>query len=340
MTKHIISILTLMVVSTIAILSLLFDTRETGHLTSFGYALVVLTGVSMILGMAAEFYAIKEEKRKESEDHVKYTEQTQYLGRIESEVKAGTRPLLPIAMFYTIRHTTTAEAVEQAFSEVNGFRGLKSNNVLKLVGSARLGGPLGYNAIDATASESHCILDGENLVAQIKKHTGGNSVIRHPVSTVLEFFLPVEGRVPDEPNLILKKTFTTGHPDEVTRLELFDNVIFQDSFVRNWTVHTGAGQTWSIENIREARVRLVLKFIGEWGPAALHDLQILFGPKSSMHGIRFSETLLADAVFKDDPAPILHCENDLARQFFAPFLLEYECKLSETVLSEHLVKVV
>lgn len=59
-----------------------------------------------------------------------------------------------------------------------------------------------------------------------------------------------------------------------------------------------------------------------------------------MHGIHFPEKLLIDAVFKDDPEPVLHCENDLARQFFAPYMLEYECVLSDTMLSEHLVKVV
>ena len=291
----------------------------------------------MILGIAAEFHAVKEEKRKEAEDRSKHAEQTQHLGRIESEVKASTRPLLPIAIFHTIRHTHTAKAVERTFSGVSGFRTLNSNKVLRLVGSARLGGgPLGYNSIDATASESHCVLEGENLVAQIK---GGGSVIREPVSTVLEFFLPIEGRIPSEPNLVLNKPYTEPSY-EVQRLELFDNIVFQDSFIKNWTVHTGAGHAWSIENIHGARVRFTLKFVGESGPVALHDLQIFFGPRSSMHGIHFPEKLLADAVFKDDPAPVLHCENDLARQLFAPYMLEYECLLSDAILSEHLVKVV
>lgn|GEM_PF-6371780 len=336
MIKHIISILTLLVVSSIAILSLLFDTRLTGRLTTFGYVVAILTGVSLILGMAAKIHEIREEKRKQAAERAQQVEQTQHLGRIESEVKASTRPLLPIAIFHTIRHTANAKAVDRTFSGVSGFRTLNSNKMLKLVGSGRLGAPLGYNAIEATALESHCVLEGDDLVAQIK---AGGSAIREPVSTILEFFLPVEGRVPSEPNLILEKT-STGHPDEVQRLELFDNVIFQDSFVRNWTVRTGAGQTWSIESIHGARVRFILKFVGELGPVALHDLQLFFGPRSSMHGIHFPEKPLADAAFKDDPDPVLHCANDLAKRFFAPFMLEYECILSDTVLSEHLVKVV
>jgi hypothetical protein len=293
----------------------------------------------LILGVAAEVYAIKEEKREEAEEHAKYTEQKQHLGLIESEVKASTRPLLPIAIFYTIQHTTTPEAVERAFSAVSGFKSLQSNKMLKLVGSARLGGgPLGYNSIDATASESHCILEGDDLVTQIKKQNGGHSVIRGPVDTLLEFFLPIEGTVPNEPNLVLKRIFTTGHPDEVQRLELFDTIIFQDSFVREWKVQSG--QAWSIENIQDARVRFTLKFIGDRGPVGLHDLQLFFGPRSSMHGIHFPAKLLANAIFKDDPAPILHPSNDLAKQMFAPFVLEYECVLSASVLSEYLVRVV
>jgi hypothetical protein len=335
--KHVISILTLAVVSGIAILSLLFETRHEDKLTKFGYVVLVLTCTSLILGIAAQIHTIKEERRKASEDLAKHTEQKQHLGRIESEVKASTRPLLPIAMFYTIYHTPEPPAIEKAFGDVNGFRSV-SSDILKLVGTARLGGPLGYNSIEATASESHCVLEGDKLVNQIKQHTGF-SAIRESVSTILEFFLPVDGDVPSESNLVLEKTFT-GHPDEVIRLELFDNLVYQDSLVKNWTGHVGATQSWSIENLHNARVRLTLKFLGECGPVGLHDLQLFFGPVSSMHGIHFPKELLVGAVFKEDPNPLLHPGNDLAKKIFAQHVLEYECVFSRTVLTDHLVKIV
>jgi hypothetical protein len=185
--------------------------------------------------------------------------------------------------------------------------------------------------------QSHCILEGDALGSVIKKHTGF-SAIREAVSTILEFFLPVNGDIPDQPNLVLEKTFT-GSPTEVKHLELFDDVVFQDSFVRDWTGRVGAGQSWSIENLENARVRLTLKFLGKCG-RALHDFQLFFGPMKSMHGVRFNEQLLATAIFREDPNPLLHPSNDLAKEIFTQYILEYECVLSPSFLAEHLVRIV
>jgi hypothetical protein len=297
-----------------------------------------LTACSLILGIAAQIYTIKEERRKESEAGAKHTEQQEHLGRIESEVRSSTRPVMPIGLFYTIRHSPNARAIKNAFTGVKGFKSSHSD-ILKLVGTARLGGsPVGYNSIEATASESHCVLEGDALDDVIKKHTGF-SVIRQSVNTTLEFSLSVAGEVPDQPNLVLEKTFT-GSPTEVKRLELFDDIVFQDSFVRDWTGRVGAGESWSIENLVNARVRFTLTFLGKCGPVALHDLQLFFGPLSSMHGFRFTKQLLATTVFGEDPNPLLHPGNDKAKEIFTQYLLEYECVLSPSFLAEHLVRIV
>jgi len=340
MKKHIISILTLLVVTLIAAVPLFCETRESGHPSTFGYVLAILTAIAFILGVATEIHTMREEARKEAEERAKHLEQKQQLGRIETEMKASTRPLLPVAMFYTLRHTTTAQALEQAFVGIRGFKGIKSD-LLKLVGTARLGGPLGYNSITLTAAESHSVLEGEDLMKRIQSHTGfGDSAIRQPVSTTVEFFFPTDGEVPSDPTLALKKTFTTGKPDEVKRLELFDNVLFQDSFVREWTAQTQVGQNWSVADLLGSRLRVRFELLGERGPVALHDLQLFFGPTSSMHGIHFPSEILSRAVFKPDESPLLTPENDLAKQFFAAYVLEFECVLSDVILAEHFVKVV
>ena len=340
MTKHIISILTLLIVSLIAALTLLFETRESGHLTLFGYVVAVLTGLSFVLGFAAELHTMREEARKEAEERAKELEQKQQLGRIETEMKVSTRPLLPIAVFYTLRHSTTSEALDREFAGVRGFKSMKSD-LLKLVGSARLGRPLGYNSIMLSATESHCVLEGDELAKRVNGHTGfGDSVIRQPVSTTVEFFFRSNGKLPDEPTLSLEKTFTTGKPDEVKHLELFDNVLFQDSFVREWTAQSATGQNWSVADLRNARVRLRFALLGERGPVALHNLQLFFGPTTAMHGINFPIEILSRGVFKQDEAPLMRCDNDLAKQFFASYVFEFDCELSDEIMAEHFMKVV
>jgi hypothetical protein len=107
-------------------LTLIYETRVAGHLTTFGYIVVLLTGTSFILGVAAELHTIREKAREKAEEHAKHIEQEGQLARIETEIKANTRPLLPVAIFYTLRHTTTTAAIERAFSGVrrkaNGVR--------------------------------------------------------------------------------------------------------------------------------------------------------------------------------------------------------------------------
>jgi hypothetical protein len=339
MTKHVISILTLVVVSSIAMLSLIYETRVAGHLTTFGYVVVVLTVTSFILGVASMLYAIKEKSLEKAEEHAKHIEHKGQLGRIETEIKANTRPLLPVAVFYTLRHEISDDATEKAFAGIKGFRDIK-NEYLKLVGTVQLGG-IGYNPIEATATKSHCVLEGVQLSNLVENHTGfGESAIRSPVSSSLEFFFPIDGSLPEQPSLELEKTFTSGKPVEVKRLELFDNVVFQDCFVKQWTAQTGSEQNWSVANLRNTRIRLRLNFMGELNPVYLHNFQLFFGPLSSMHGIHFPLELLANAEYKKDPSPLLHAENELAAKFFSSYLLEYECNLSEPIISEHFVKVV
>lgn len=338
MTKHMVSIATLLVITLIAALTLLFDTRESGHLTTFGYAVAILTVASFVLGIAAEIQTMREKAAEDADDRAKHLEQKHHLRRIETEVKATARPLLPLGMFYTLRHTITPHAAEAAFNGIQGFKTVQDNKFLRPVGSVQLGGPLRYNAVEQRAEDSHCSLTGQTLRDRLAARSAIGA-IRDPVSITVEFFFP-RGTVRGDPTLRLEKTFTTGEPDEVTRLELFDSTVFQDAFVHDWTAHTESGQVWSVDDLASSRIRVRFQFVGEHGPIDLHNLHLLFGPRSAMHGIAFSSEALAKAVFKDDEHPVLHPQNDLAREFFAPYVLEFESLLSQPLLADHLVTVV
>lgn len=332
--------LTLLVVSLIAVMTLLYETRESGHLTTFGYAVAILTAISFVLGVAAEVHTMREEARQEAEERAKEMAQKQQLGRIETEMKASVRPLLPVALFYTIRHSITADALTREFTGVPGFRSLKSD-ILKLVGSVRLGGPLGYNSISLEAMESHCVLEGEKLTARIHDTPAfGDSTIRNPVTTTCEFYFATNGTLPKEPTLVLEKTFSSGKPGEVKRIELLDSTIFQDSFVREWTAQSQTGQNWSVADLSGARMKVRFTFLGERGPVSIHDMQVFFGPTSAMHGIHLPASILDSAVFKTDDCKLFTTGNDMAREMFAPYVLEFDCILTEALMDEHFAKVV
>jgi hypothetical protein len=126
----------------------------------------------------------------------------------------------------------------------------------------------------------------------------------------------------------------------VTSLELYDTVLFQDAFVREWTAQTQTGQNWSVADLLGSRLRVRFELHGERGPVALQNLQLFFGPTSSMHGISFPSDVLSRAVFKPDESPLFTCMNDLAKEIFAAYVLEFEIVLSEELLAEHFVRIV
>jgi len=336
--KPVISIFSLFVLFLIAGMTLLFDTRVDGHLTAFGYSVAVLIGSSLILGVAAEIHAIREKARDDAENASRHLEQKHQIGRLETEMSASIKPLLPLAIFYTLRHTPEAEALDKMFAGVEGFKTIKPG-MLRFVGTARLGGVLHYNSIEARADHSQSVLEGEELQERFVKF--GHGSVRSPSQTFVDFFFPEDGKYPEEPSLTLQTDAASdGRPHEIKRIELFDDVIFQDAFVNTWKARTRSGVAFSVASLADCRLRVRFQFLGEHGPVALHNLHLFFGPPTMMHGMFFPEDMLSQATFTLDSNQTFVFQNDLARQFFVEHLLTFECLLSGSVLSERLVRIV
>jgi hypothetical protein len=122
--KHAISVVSLLTLFLIAGTTLLFDTRAGGHLTPFGYSVAILLATSLVLGIAAEIHSIREKSRDDAERRYTQLNQELQMGRLETEVSASIKPLLPLAIFYTLRHTPEAEALDKMFADVEGFKTL------------------------------------------------------------------------------------------------------------------------------------------------------------------------------------------------------------------------
>src|SRR5438105_11657249 len=137
------------------------------------------------------------------------------------------------------------------------MRGFKTRKpqMTRLVGTARLGGDLHYNSIEATADHSHCVLEGDELQDRFVKH--GHGAVRSPSTTTIELFFPQNGQYGDEPDIMLRADASSdGHPREIRRIELFDEVIYQDAFVNSWKARTSTSVAFSVEKIHNARLRI------------------------------------------------------------------------------------
>jgi len=273
-------------------------------------------------------------KKRYASDSMQLDDIQRVLASLDSFVRSSNYPLVPFAMFYTLRHTTTEEAIKDAFKNSKGFKSLNTS-LLKLTGSARLGGSVTYNPIMFEPKQSHCTLTDEDRKGFIKNQGYiGESAIKNPIHTKLEFFFRSSIDGPEEPSLTLTKAFNgRGKPDDVVKLELYDNTVFQDTFVTAWVVENPTKTAWNISHLQNARIRLVLEFwsynkINFEEPPRFHNLHFYFG-KENPHVICFSiEQLDRLTITKDSHIPI-HLDFSGVGLDASPLSMIYEFAIND-----------
>lgn len=288
------------------------------------------------------WYDIRE--KRFASDPQRLDDMKRLLENIESHVQSSNYPLLSFALFYTLRHTTTRDAIERTFKNVQGYKSLKSD-LLKLLGTTRIGGHGIYNSIEFSPNESHCTLDKQSLASLIENHSGfGESAIKSPIETTIECFFPNTGTEPDKPSLILEKAFDDSKPRNVRSLELFDDVIYQDVFATGWEVTNPSRRAWSINHLQGALVRLQMKFmsfddINLQRPPRFHNLHMYFG-RSTPHILFFKAEQLEQPVVMEDPHPVAKWNFSNIGMTARELLMRYEFHIDDELFFNQLSQVV
>lgn len=281
-------------------------------------------------------------ERRYASDPQRLDDLKRLLTNIESHVQSASYPLLPFALFYTLRHTTTPDAIERTFSGVRGYKALKSD-LLQLVGTARIGGHGIYNAIEFTPKTSHCTLSKKALEAEIDGHSGfGESIIKGPTDTTIEFYFPRSGSS-DTPSLVLKKAFE-DKPRTVKKVELFDDVIFQDVLARGWQVTNPSKRAWSVTDLQGARVRLQMKIlsfdpINFQKPPLLHNLHLYFA-SATPHILFFHANQLATPTVGEEENPLIHWDFSAVGMDTRPLVMTYDFQIDDELFFNQLTQVV
>ncbi|QWR76243.1 HNH endonuclease [Candidatus Magnetomonas plexicatena] len=282
------------------------------------------------------------EKRFAADPH-RLDDMQRLLENIESHVQSSNYPLLPFALFYTLRHTTTPATIERTFQNVQGYKSLKSD-ILKLVGTVQLGGHGFYNPIELSPNESHCKLDKKAIASLIENHSGfGESVIKGPMETTIEFFFTNAKSEPDKPSLVLEKAFE-DKPRNVGSLELFDDVIFQDVFATGWEVTNPSKRAWSINHLQGAKVCLQMKFmsfddINLRRSPRFHNLHMYFG-KSTPHILFLKAAQFIHLNVMEDPHPVAKWNFSNIGMTAREMLMRYEFQIDDELFFNQLSQIV
>lgn len=248
-------------------------------------------------------------------------------------------PLLPLALFYTLRHTTTPDAIDHAFRHAHGYKSLKLD-LLRMVGTVVLDGHGFHNPIELSPCESHCVIEKSELDSLINEHSGfGESAIKGPIRTTIEILFFQDK---SDASLTLTKSFE-GKPRNTRKLELFDDTIFQDVFDTGWEVINPSKRLCTIKDLLNARLRLQMRFmsfddINLERPARLHNLHMYFG-KAVPHVLYFRPEELQSPVVKEDPNPVAKWDFSNIGMTARELLLEYEFLVDETLFSERMKQI-
>ena len=266
------------------------------------------------------------------------------LENIEAHVQSSNYPLLPFALFYTLRHTTTPDVIERSFKNASGYKLIK-NDFLKIVSIERIGGHGIYNSIDFSPTKSHCTLDKQSLEAMIERHTGFcESAIKSPTHTTIEFFFQGSSSEQNKPSVVLKKAFGDGKPREVKHLELFDDQIFQDVLARGWEITNPSKKAWGIGDLRGARIRLTIEIssysdLNLQYPPRLHNLHMYFGTNTP-HILFFSAKQLEEPIVEEDTNLAIRWDFSAVPEFaFRPLLVKYEFQMDEEMFCNQLMQI-
>lgn len=254
-------------------------------------------------------------------------------------------PLLPVGLFYTLRHTTTPEVIAKAFQSAEGYEMTKSE-FLQPVGFTQLGGLGTYNMIEMRPTRSCCTLQNDALAALIQSFSGfGESAIKSPTKTTLEFYFQGKKSIPNTPSLVLKLAYQGGRPTGVKTLRLFDDVIFQDVAVRGWEIINSSETGWSVSDLRKARILLRMEFssysdVNIEHPPRLHNLHLYFG-EGAQHLLCFSAQQLENPTVVENTSPEIRWDFSAVPELsFKPLLMTYDFEVTDELFSNQIKHVI
>lgn len=124
------------------------------------------------------------------------------------------------------------------------------------------------------------------------------------------------------------------------RLELFDDIIFQDAFVMRWEVTNRSKRAWSVNDLQGARVRLQMKMLSFHGinlemPPLLHNLHMYFG-RNSPHILSFTAEQLEKPTVIEEPDSLIKWDFSAVDMDARPLLMSYEFHIDDEVFFNQL----
>jgi hypothetical protein len=340
MTIKLIKVFSVLILTALAVVSLLFDFKENGHLNNWGRLALIITSIAGCTAVLIEIL----EYRKEVVEEARAQERQEIIAQIKDETTKSNYPLVPFMLFYTLRHTTTNAVIERTFKDVKGYKSVKKSEFLKRVGTIRLFGNVPYNPEEVEPQESECTLSGK-VIEQIKSHEEQEeTIIKSHFNIRVEIYNPA---LSENPSITLESSYPAGkRQGTIKEIRLYDNWLYQDTFVIDWELNTKKDRAYGLQDIRNSRLKIQIQFtvldkINYDFPPSLTNLHLYFGNQPTNVLYFQTKDLKSQKAFKSNPFGDLNMKmNALAEEIFLSQTLEFETIITDELFNNQINQIV
>ena len=343
MRKRIIKIISILTITLLAILGLLFEFKhKNGSLNNWGIIAIIAIGFSTLLAIILELLEYKKETHQEKLDTLKEEAQKKLLLEIQENIKNTNYPIVPFRLFYTLKHTTTEAEIDKYFSKSAGYKSLRKNDFLKLTGTFKLG-EIYYNPEEEEPEESHCNLINQDLIekAKINALNSEETILKIPSGFLIEIY--PNGAI-GEPEIILEANYgAASEIGAIKELRLYDKSIYQDGVIAHWKIKTKNQKVCGIKDLRNSNIRIIVdiwnndKIIDEYTPI-FTNLHFYLGDNPTNFMFFIKENLQANVkTYRRNPAEsFLKLEGALANQLFKTFAIDMNIYISDEIFNNQI----
>jgi hypothetical protein len=339
MTTRIINIISVVILTISASVGLLFDFKDKdGNLTNWGFVALFITIASGVTTILTEILEHRKEKSDEKIEEIKEKERRKLLSEIKEEIVTSSYPLIPFQLFYTLKHTSTEKSMDKFFMGINGYKSMKKNEFLKLVGFAKMS-DIPYNSEQEEPKESHFVLQGEKIEEILEREEWEETPIKKHFSFSIEIFTNPESQTPD---IVFKSDYLDSKRlKSTTEIRLYDNWLYQDTYVVDWKLHTLKNRIYGLQDLKNARIIVKMQLslhdkISFEQPPSFTNLQLRFGNNPII--LYFTaEDLKNQKAYKSNPFGDLNVKmNGLAEDIFLSQTIEFQTIITEDIFNNQI----
>jgi hypothetical protein len=248
--------------------------------------------------LVAQWYRVRKQQRVEDS-----------LAGLGARIDSSSFPVLPFALIIVSRHTSTPEMLQAVFGSHPKYEVLSGKP--PLLGVSFSPDLMLWNWAGKVAKERHCTI-GQTELPKLVEMTreADETPIKLPVRLCVEFFFPR-----NEGASLIFRARDTWSDNTLTRLELFDDLVYQQYAFREWDIDNHTRRAWSVVDLRGARIRVVFKFfffdpLNIERPPYMNDLQFCFGRQPINTLFLKTAQLEAQKWFEDDEDQGINALNE------------------------------